>query len=108
MFLILYINHNILNTTEKSLSTLLKKCGYEWQTTPLVRMNGNGCKKYGYKSAAKKKNKKVAQFSIDGQFIKEYNSVEEARKETGVQHISCVCRGDRKKAGGYIWKYVEE
>ena len=96
---------NIVSRSHKKFWWKCKKCGYEWQTTPLVRMKGVGCKMCGYISAAKKKNRKVIQLSEDGKIIKEYNSVEEAKKETGIQHISCVCRGDRRTAGGFIWKY---
>jgi hypothetical protein len=49
--------------------------------------------------------KPVLQYSKDGTFIKEYGSVQEAINETGILHVSCACRGDRKTAGGYIWKY---
>lgn len=34
-----------------------------------------------------------------------YDTITEAQKITGISHISCVCRGQRKTAGGYIWKY---
>ena len=38
-----------------------------------------------------------------------FSSIEEMDKKmiekTGVKHISCVCRGERKTAGGFIWKY---
>ena len=99
---------NIVSHSNKKYWWKCKKCGYEWQTTPLVRMKGSGCRECGYKSIAKKLSKKVAQYTTNGEFIKEYESVEAAKKKTGIQHISCVCRGDRKKAGGFVWKYVEE
>ena len=62
-------------------------------------------KKCGYKSASQKMYKPVLQFDKEGKFIKEYESIDSAIKETGVLHVSCVCRGERKTAGGYIWKY---
>lgn len=41
---------------------------------------------------------------------KKYNSVKEASINAGAfdGHISKVCKGIRKTAGGYHWKYVEE
>lgn len=30
-----------------------------------------------------------------------------AQRETGIRNIDVVCRGERKTAGGYIWKYKE-
>ena len=52
----------------------------------------------------------VSQYTLSDVFIKEYDSLLDAEKETGIYngHISGVCRGirDRKTAGGYIWKYT--
>lgn len=51
--------------------------------------------------------KKVAKIDlIDGSIIKIYESVEQAKKENKVTTISKVCRGERKKSGGYGWKYI--
>lgn len=55
----------------------------------------------------KLKSKKVFQYNLDGTFIKEYESVSNAAKQnnfaTGA--IANCCRGERKKAYGYIWRY---
>ena len=53
--------------------------------------------------------KKVQQFTLDGQFIKEFESIKQAEQETNTCHgkISLVCLGKRKSAGGYLWKYKE-
>lgn len=37
-----------------------------------------------------------------------YNSITEAEKQTGYTHISDVCLGTRKTAGGYHWKFVQQ
>lgn len=39
-----------------------------------------------------------------------FSSLSEAERQTNISHenISKVCRGKRKTAGGYHWKYVEE
>ena len=49
--------------------------------------------------------KKVLQYDLQGNFIKEYSSAVEAKLETGASHISCVCIGRRKSSGGYFWKF---
>lgn len=51
--------------------------------------------------------KKVLQYSLDGDFVKEYSSISEASRKTGVyvRSISSVCNGRGKTAGGYIWKF---
>jgi len=52
----------------------------------------------------------VSQYTKDYVFIKEYESLLDAEKETGISNglISNVCRGvrNRQTAGGYIWKYT--
>ena len=48
----------------------------------------------------------ILQFSKDGEFIAEYPSIEEAERQTGCYHICECCKGKRKSAGGFIWKYT--
>ena len=50
----------------------------------------------------------VSQYTLDNVFIKKYDSLLDAEKETGVfnGYISKVCRGIKKTGGGYIWKYT--
>lgn len=49
--------------------------------------------------------KPVLQFTLDGRFVAEYPSTQEAARQTGAKHICCVCNGKRKSAAGYIWRY---
>lgn len=53
--------------------------------------------------------KPVAQYNQDGELLAIFKSRTEAEEITGVQHqcISRCVRGERKTAGGYIWKDVE-
>ena len=53
--------------------------------------------------------KSVLQFSKNGEFIAEYQSIIEAERQTGChQSLICeCCKGKRKSTGGYIWKYKE-
>ena len=53
--------------------------------------------------------KSVLQYSKDGKLIAEYPSLHEASRQTGCNkgHICDCCKGTRKSAGGYIWKYKE-
>ena len=51
--------------------------------------------------------RKVAQYSKDGKFIKEFKSITEAAKQLGsVGTIHNCCSGKIKSAYGYIWKFV--
>lgn len=53
--------------------------------------------------------KKVIQYDLKGNKIKEWNSAVEASKKTKICAGSiCKCRsGSYKTAGGYIWKYKD-
>lgn len=51
--------------------------------------------------------KPVLQFDLDGNFIQEYFSASEAQRTTGICKITACCRGERSKAGGYIWKFKQ-
>ena len=62
---------------------------------------------------ADKLGKPVLQYSLSGDFIKEYKSASEAERQTGVSiaSISMCCTGKRKVAGtkevSYIWRYKD-
>lgn len=51
------------------------------------------------------KRKSVYQYDLDGNFIKEYESVMIAQKETGTNNISGCCLGKSKHAGWNYWSY---
>lgn len=53
--------------------------------------------------------KRVSQYSIEGNFIKTYNSEEQAAKETNskARGISNCVRGRQKTHNGFIWKYTD-
>lgn len=54
--------------------------------------------------------KRVEQFSLEGKSIAKFNSMQEATEITGVNkgNICSVCKGDRKNAGGFIWRHIIE
>lgn len=57
--------------------------------------------------AAKAKARKVKQYDLNGNFIREWESAIEAERQIGVSRatIGRCCKGDFKTAGKYIWKY---
>jgi len=72
-----------------------------------VSLSENG--KHAYRLNLHKPNHiGVSQYTLSNVLIKEYESILDAEWETGISngHISNVCRGVRKTAGGYIWKYT--
>lgn len=57
----------------------------------------------------KGRNKRVEQYSLEGKFLKEWNSASEASIENGISitYIRSACNGFYEKAGGYKWKYKD-
>lgn len=56
-----------------------------------------------------KKSRAVNQYTIDGIFLKRWETTREFAKSQGLinaTHITAVCKGKRKTAYGYIWKYA--
>lgn len=54
--------------------------------------------------------KTVFQFDKQGNFIKEYPSLAEAQRETGIDRSSIAkcCKGIQKTAKGFLWKFKSE
>ena len=54
--------------------------------------------------------KNVIQYDLNGNFIKEWNSLSEASRILNVNrgNIGTCCRLKKGTAGGYIWKFKEE
>lgn len=52
--------------------------------------------------------KKVEQYTLDGEYIRTFNSLKEAWLNTGapIGAIGMVCKGLLKTSGGFIWKYA--
>jgi hypothetical protein len=51
--------------------------------------------------------KPLVQFDIAGNIIREWDSCKEAIRETKIRKITQCCKGNRKTAGGFIWKYKQ-
>lgn len=86
---------------------LLTSSGYVW------RFKGDKFDKYNKKD---KRFTPVDQYSKDGQFIKHYASLSEAiynvfgttNFKNYNSHIAACCKGNRKTAYGFVWRYSEE
>lgn len=76
--------------------------GYVWKYA------GKSYKPEFKKNENKENRKKVYQYDLDGNFLREYNSMCEAENLTGIRHISCVCLGKLNFSGGYQWRYEKE
>lgn len=62
---------------------------------------------YGKRGSNAVTHKAVLQYSLDGEFIREWPSIIEAGEGTGVNSscISSCCKGKLKTSGGYIWRH---
>ena len=71
----------------------------EWCTAQYNATYGNG---------ALSRYTKVDQYSYDGEFIKQWESIKDAAEFYGIKYqgISRCCRGLRKHCYGFIWKYA--
>ncbi|SNR68722.1 group I intron endonuclease [Lutibacter agarilyticus] len=60
-----------------------------------------------YSPKKDKRRKEVLQLNLEGKLINKFSSVAEASRNTGISKscITRVCRKEREKSGGYIWKY---
>lgn len=87
--------------------------GYIWryEGKPLSLQDIEKTKHHNWNSSSITwKIKKVNQCDANGRVIATFNSVKEAQNAIGKPNgssISAVCKGKRKTAGGYIWKYAE-
>jgi len=59
---------------------------------------------------AKTEGKKINQFTKDGAFIQQWDTIKQASKELNIKlpHIIRVLKGRRKSTGGFVFKYVME
>lgn len=97
------INHIDGNKQNNSVFNL------EWCTQPenMTHAWNTGLQKRTHKKNDLK-SIKVVQYSLEMQALNEYPSIMEAERQTGIYNasISACCKGKRKRAGGYIWKYA--
>lgn len=78
-------------------------CGYQWRQYKADKIDP-------YHSNNNGQPKPVAQFSIDGTYIRSYPSAADAARSIGkdVANLCSVCRGKQKSCGGYLWKYEDK
>lgn len=96
--------HCSYNTVKSKLKqgTINGWCNYDAENAKRKAVLENG------KRVIKTMSKPVVQYDIDGNFVKEYLSIQQAQRETGHSHIWDCINGKRKTAGGYQWKYMND
>ena len=96
-----YVNHKDENKENNRIDNL------EFCTAKYNCNFGSRNKRISIKNTNRPKSKfeKVIQYDLQGNFIKEYDNVCIATRETGIRHLRECCDGKRKTANGYIFKY---
>lgn len=74
------------------------------------KIDGHKVQLQNNKKSSQKLSKKVVQLTIDGSYIKEFDSMHMAYRETRVSP-SCICnccKGKKDSASGFKWMYLED
>ena len=103
------INHKDEDKTNNSVENL-EYCTYEYNCNYGTRNEraGKAISKAKKGIPNEKCSKKILQFTLDGEFIREWQSMAECTRNGFDQSNVCnCCQGKRKSAYGYIWKYKE-
>jgi len=116
--------HSCIDTASKRERELQKEYGYRVDIVEYkhsynerVRLAGSKSTKKTLSSrkngiiSGKKRSKKVLQYDLEGNFVKEWNSIREAHYNTNISRmgISRCCNNTPSyiTAGGYKWKYKD-
>lgn len=80
----------------------------EWCDSKYNTNYGTAIKRRAEKQTNGKKSKPVMQYTLDGEFIREWPSVMECQRNGFcLSSVSACCRGINKQHKGYIWRYKE-
>lgn len=84
-----------------------KKSTIEWCTPKENNNYGSHGERIRKANTNGKLSKKVLQFTLDGEFIREWESTMECgRNGYNFSYIAACCRGEYKQAYGYKWEYA--
>ena len=113
------INHKFEIIEECLIEQLNKRERY-WQDYYNVLKGGLNCRltkdgdksgkdsKYTIDIRSQKIKKKILQYDLEGNFIKEWNSIVEPKTQLKINNIISVLKNKHKQAGGFIWRYKED
>ena len=102
--------NNPLSKQHQRESAIGRKHSEESKTKMSLKRRGKDNIMYGKNHTRETKIKMsipIVQYSINGEYIREFIGATEAFEITGIhrQNISDALKGRRKQAGGFLWKY---
>ena len=99
-----WLKNNCLSDYKPSFDRIDNTKDYSFDNLQIMTWKENNDK--GRKECCKR----VEQYSLDGRYIKTFNSIIEASKETNTHkaNISACCKGKLNKTNNYIWKYAKK
>lgn len=96
----LQVNHKDENKLNNNTENL------EWCSAKYNSNFGTRNEKVAEKNTNGKLSKKVLQYTLDGQFVREWESTRECERNGFNQgNVAACCRGELKKYKDFIWKY---
>lgn len=84
------------------------KCNLEWCTSQYNNTYGRHYEKYVDSMIRNGHIRKIYQFTLDGKFVAEYNSIKDATEKTGFTNLSAACKGKYSNVGGSLWSTSSE
>jgi len=113
MWINFYNNGDLLNNTINNKLTDVSKNRVSYSKLNNIKINKKECinvfsEEHKNKIRNSQPNqKKILQFDLNGNFIKEWNNITFAAKELNLQRrlVGKVCCGERKQTGGFIFKF---
>ena len=84
-------------------------CGHDYCTSVGHRVDGTGCPKCGIIKSTRSRQKRIVMLDpVSMEELQTFASITEASHTLGINssNISMVCKGQRKRAGGFCWKYA--
>ena len=94
------VNHKDENKQNNNVSNL------EWCSAQYNNTYGTRIERVAEKTTNGKCSKPVLQYTLDGEFVREWPSTMECcRNGYNYGHVAECCRGERKTHKGFIWEY---